>query len=143
MPQHFLQQAGVKTTDFKSRRPGFSGSHDATLMLVQSGSYEAGVLNKQVWNSNLERKRVDNSKVRVIWETPPYPDYHWLAQPNLEEKFGKGFIRNLQKALLGFKKSSANQAKILNLFGASRFIPADADQYKNIEVIGRQLGKIQ
>ncbi len=143
MPQYFLQQSGVKTTDFKGRRPGFSGSHDATLMLVQSGSYEAGALNKQVFEDNRKKNKIDLSKVRVIWETPSYADYHWLAQPNLDKKFGKGFTKKLKQTLLGFNKKSTNQATILNLFGAKRFISADEDQYMQIERIGRQLGKIK
>ena len=39
MPQHFLAQAGVTPDQFQGR-PGFSGSHDATIALVQSGAYE-------------------------------------------------------------------------------------------------------
>jgi len=143
MPQHFLQQVGVSINDFKGGYPGFSGSHDATLALVQSGSYEAGVLNKQVWETSLRRKKVEGSKVRIIWETPSYPDYHWLAQPDLDNRFGTGFTRKLQNFLLGLKKQSKTQSRILNLFGANRFIPAYDYQYKDIELIGRQLGKIK
>ena len=143
MPQHFLQQVGVSINDFKGGYPGFSGSHDATLALVQSGSYEAGVLNKQVWETRLRRKKVEGSKVRIIWETPSYPDYHWLAQPDLDNRFGTGFTRKLQNVLLGLKKQSKTQSRILNLFGANRFIPAYDYQYKDIELIGRQLGKIK
>ena len=143
MPQHFLQQVGVSINDFKGGYPGFSGSHDATLALVQSGSYEAGVLNKQVWETRLRRKKVEGSKVRIIWETPSYPDYHWLAQPDLDNRFGTGFTRKLQNFLLGLKKQSKTQSRILNLFGANRFIPAYDYQYKDIELIGRQLGKIK
>ena len=65
--EHFLNKAGVKLTDFNGKRPGFSGSHDATLALVQSGSYQVGALNEQVWISNIEKGRVDLSKSRVIW----------------------------------------------------------------------------
>ena len=43
MPQYFLAQAGVKLADFAGGAPGFSGSHDATIALVQSGTYDAGV----------------------------------------------------------------------------------------------------
>ncbi len=143
MPQHFLQKAGLKISDFKGGRPGFSGSHDATIALVQSGSYEAGALNKQVWITNIKNKRVNQKKVAVIWETPPYADYHWLAQGNLDQRFGDGFTNKIKAALLGFSKDSKNQAQILNMFGAKRFIAADNAQYSDIERIGRQLGKIR
>jgi len=143
MPQYFLQQSGVKTTDFKGGRPGFSGSHDATLMLVQSGSYEAGALNKQVFDERVTRNKVDNSKVQVIWETPTYADYHWLAQPDLDNRFGKGFTKKLKRTLLELNRESKYQANILDLFGAKRFISANESQYIKIEKIGRQLGKIK
>ena len=143
MPQYFLQQSGVKTTDFKGGRPGFSGSHDATLMLVQSGSYEAGALNKQVFDERVTRNKVDNSKVQVIWETPTYADYHWLAQPDLDNRFGNGFTKKLKRTLLELNRESKYQANILDLFGAKRFISANESQYIKIEKIGRQLGKIK
>ncbi len=143
MPQYFLQKAGVLIKDFSGGRAGFSGSHDATLALVQSGAYQVGALNEEVWKSNLVKGRINQSKVRVIWKTPPYADYHWLAQPGLDKKFGKGFTKRLKKTLLGFKQTSTVQKQILDLFGAEKFIPANAKQYKDIEEIGRQLGKIQ
>ncbi len=143
MPQYYLQKAGVKTTDFKGRVPGFSGSHDATIALVQSGSYQAGVLNEKVWESNLRRGRINPSKVIVIWKTPKYHDYHWLAQGNLDKRFGKGFTEKLKNTLLGFNKKVPNQRKILNLFQANRFIPSNSSNYNNIERIGRQLKKIR
>ena len=143
MPQYFLQKAGIKLNDFKGGRPGFSGSHDATLALVQSGSYEVGVLNKQVWISNIMKKRVDFSKVNVIWETPPYADYHWLVQPNLDLRFGNGFTNKLKTTILSLNKKSEQQKQILDLFGAQKFISANKEQYKSIETIGRKLGKIK
>ena len=142
MPQHFLNKAGVKLSDFKGGQPGFSGSHDATVALVQSGSYEAGALNEQVWIANVNRGRVNPSKVKVIWETPPYADYHWLAQPNLDSRFGEGFTDKLKNAFLAFSDQEARQKQILDLFGAKRFIEAHTDQYQDIERVGRQLGKI-
>ena len=45
MPQYFLSQAGVKLSYFAGGAPGFSGSHDATIALVQSGAYQAGAVN--------------------------------------------------------------------------------------------------
>ncbi len=143
MPQHFLQQAGIETTDFKGGQAGFSGSHYATIALVSSGSYDAGALNAIVWAENLKSKRLNLSNVKVIWKTPAYVDYHWLAQPNLDKTFGQGFTNKIRDTLLGFSNKSKSQAKILELFGAKNFIPAKASQYNDIERIGRQLGKVR
>ncbi len=143
MPQYFLQLAGVTSDHFFGKAAGFSGSHDATIALVQSGSYEAGVLNEQVWKSNLEEGRINLTKVRVIWRTPPYSDYHWLVQGNLDNRLGRGFTNRLKNVLLAITPETTNGAKILKMFGAKKFIAASKEQYKNIELIGRQLGKIK
>ena len=56
MPEYFLDQAGVSKADFAGE-VGFSGSHDATINLVQAGTYEAGALNVQVWQNRTRRAR--------------------------------------------------------------------------------------
>ena len=142
MPQHFLQQAGLTPSQFAGGKAGFSGSHDATIAVVQSGSYQAGALNEQVWKSNLKSGKVDSTKVKVIWRTPTYVDYHWVARPGLDKRFGKGFTTKLQKALLGIQPTG-NGKTVLELFGAEKFISASASQYRAIETVGRELGKIR
>ncbi len=144
MPQYFLKQAGVKINEFAGRSPGFSGSHDTTIALVQSGSYEVGALNEQVWKINKKEKRIPISKIKVIWRTPTYHDYHWLAQPNLDERFGNGFTDKLKIFFIGMKANkSESQRKVLDLFGAKRFVRASEKDYSKIEQIGRELGKIK
>ena len=143
MPQHFLAKAGVTPKQFAGGQAGFSGSHDATIALVQSGSYQAGALNELVWDVAVKKGNVDPTKVKVIWKTPPYVDYHWVARPNLDQRFGKGFTTKLQKAILGLTPSTQRQKTILELFGAKRFIPAQESEYQPIEQVGRQLGKIR
>ena len=143
MPQFFLAKAGVEPKDFSGGQPGFSGSHDATIALVQSGAYEAGALNEQVWESRLKEGKVDTSKVVLLWRTPTYPDYHWVAQGNLNKRFGAGFTSKLQQALLNLSPDQPRQAQVLELFGAQKFIKAPVDQYASIESVGRQLGKIR
>ena len=142
MPQYFLNKAGIKLKDFKGGRPGFSGSHDATIMLVKSGSYDAGALNEPVWESNVKRGRIDPSKVFVIWKTPSYYNYHWLAQGNLDKKFRKGFTKELTNVFLGFSKKSTSEKKILELFGAEKFIISENENYKKLEKIARKTGKL-
>ena len=143
MPQSFLAKAGVKLSDFAGGAPGFSGSHDATIALVQSGAYDAGAVNEQVWRSSLHDGKANRSKVIPIWKTPGYPDYHWIAQGNLDKRFGTGFTAKLQKAILSWRPSDPEQKQILSLFGAQQFTGADAKAYGQIEQVGRQIGKIR
>ncbi|MEB3242939.1 MAG: putative selenate ABC transporter substrate-binding protein [Cyanobacteriota bacterium] len=143
MPQWFLAQAGVTPRDFAGGAPGFSGSHDATIALVQSGAYEAGVVNAQVWRSNLRSGKANRNKVFALWKTPGYPDYHWLAQPDLDRRFGAGFTARLRQAILRWRPSQPEQKTILSLFGAQQFTEARAADYGRIEQVGRQVGLIR
>ncbi len=142
MPQYFLQQAGLKLEDFKGQ-VGFSKNHDATLELVTAGTYEAGVLNEQVWLSRLKAGKVDQNKVQVIWRTPTYYDYHWVVNPAVKERYGADFTQKLQTALLKLDPKVPEQKEILDLFGATQFIATQNSNYSQIEQVGRQIGKIK
>lgn len=142
MPQYFLQQAGMTLEDFQGDA-GFSQSHDATLQLVEAGTYEAGALNKQVWDSRVEAGEVDLDQVQVIWETPTYYDYHWVVNPQVEARYGEDFGERVQAALLKLDPNNPEQKEILELFGADRFIATENSNYAQIEAIGREIGKIQ
>jgi phosphonate transport system substrate-binding protein len=143
MPQFFLGQAGVTLSDFAGGAPGFSGSHDATIALVQSGAYDAGAVNEQVWRTSLHDGKANRAKVFALWKTPGYPDYHWIAQPDLDKRFGKGFTTKVQQAILSWRPSNPAQKQILSLFGAQQFTGASASAYGTIEQVGRQIGKIR
>jgi phosphonate transport system substrate-binding protein len=83
MPQHFLDQAGVAEDDFAGA-PGFSGSHDKTIDLVESGSFEAGVLNEQVWTSRVAAGDVDQDRVKLFLRTPAITTTtgSWVPRPS-------------------------------------------------------------
>lgn len=143
MPQYFMGEAGVTPEDFKGE-PGFSDSHDATLKLVEAGSYDAGALNEQVWLDRVAAGEVDLNRVQAIWQTPAYYDYHWVVNSGqLNERYGEGFTDKIQAALLALDASDPNQAEILELFGAEQFIETENDNYAQIEAVGRKIGKIK
>lgn len=142
MPQYFMEQAGVTLEDLQGQ-PGFSGSHDTILEVVQAGSYEVGAMNSQVWTSRLEEGKVDESKVQLIFETPNYYNYHWVLQPSVDERFGEGFSDKVQQAFLDLDASDADQADILDLFGAEKFIETENANYDGVEAVGRAIGKIK
>lgn len=140
MPEYFLAEAGVTSaTDFAGR-PGYSGSHDKTVDLVESGSFEAGVLNVQVWEDRLEAGTVDLDEVEVVLTTPTYHDYHWIAGPEVDDRLGDGSTDRLRDALLGLDGSDEAEREVLERYGASSVIPAAPQDYAEIEEIARQLG---
>lgn len=141
MPAFFLDQAKLNDKDDFDGPVGFSGSHDKTIDLVQAGTFEAGALNEQVWLRRVAAGTVDTSKVRAIFRTPAYYDYHWIAGPKVDERFGAGFTEKVKASILG-ADADTDGAKVLNLLGGKKFIPTKADNYKDIEKIGRKLGLI-
>jgi phosphonate transport system substrate-binding protein len=142
MPQSFLEEAGIKLGDFKGN-PGFSGSHDKTIALVEAGAFDAGVLNEQVWSTRLAEKSLDTSRVAVFWTTPTYHDYHWVLHPAVAKRFGPDFESRLVAALTKLSPEDSEQAKILELFGARKFVETDNASYSEIERVGRSVGLIR
>ncbi|MCZ2837055.1 putative selenate ABC transporter substrate-binding protein [Modestobacter sp. VKM Ac-2985] len=137
MPAYFLSEQAVDPEGFPAG-PGFSGSHDATISLVASGSYQAGVLNEQVWAARLEDGTVDPAAVVQYARTPEYHDYHWLAGPQAVERLGADLPDRLLEYFTGLPAGD----EVLELFGAGAFIPTEAANYDQIEAVGRDLGLI-
>ncbi|MGY1828769.1 putative selenate ABC transporter substrate-binding protein [Blastococcus sp. SYSU DS0541] len=140
MPAYFLREAGVDPEGFPGG-PGFSGSHDATIALVASGTYQAGVLNEQVWRSRSESGEVDPAVVSYA-RTPAYHDYHWLLGPRAVERFGADLAGRLTGYFTGLSPDDPDDAALLELFGAGAFVPTEAANYRQIEEIGRDLGLV-
>jgi phosphonate transport system substrate-binding protein len=141
MPRHFLVQAGIDPDrDFKTV-PNFSGSHDLTWQLVQSGAFDIGALNEDVWERAVRDGKVDEGKVREFYTTPEYFDYHWTARPDLDRKYGDGFTSRLQAALLNL--NPAEHRDILELFSTQRFIETHNENYRDIEEVARRLGIVR
>lgn len=140
MPSYFLSRAGVGEDDFDGE-VGFSGSHDATLELVTSGSYQTGALNSQVWDSAVADGAVDTEQVVKLLESPEYHDYHWLLRGDAEDRFGEGFTQRLTDALLTLHETEDGPA-VLERYGCERLIPSAAENYTEIEEVARELGLI-
>jgi phosphonate transport system substrate-binding protein len=142
MPQYFMRQAGLDQRRLRGK-PGFSGSHDATIELVAKGSFEVGAVNKQVWDATVAADEVDVSKVVVLWQTPGYADYHWLARPDLDKTFGAGTQQKVLNLLLGLDNRNTRDAQLLKLFGAKSFVRTHNAAYNRIEEVAREQGLLR
>lgn len=137
MPEYHVRKEFRKAPDEVFGRVGFSGDHSRTISLVQSGSYQVGAVNFQVWKKEVDAGVVDPQAVRVIWETPPYPDYQWTIRGDVNERFGDGFKAKVVEALL-----SMSDPSLLEAFPRSAFVPASNDDYKPIEETAKKIGLI-
>lgn len=142
MPRFFLREAGVDAAADFDGPPSFSGSHDRTWKLVESGAFEAGALNAAVWDRAVEEDQVDTDAVRVIRRTDPYYDYHWVAHPRLDDLYGEGFTERLRETLLELSTDDPEAAEVLELFQADEFIATSNENYEPIEQVARDLGLI-
>jgi phosphonate transport system substrate-binding protein len=135
MPRSFLLQAGINPDkDFK--RVAYSGAHDATIAAVASGKVQAGALNISVWDKFVADKKVDTSKVRVFYTTPPYYDYNWTVHADMPAPLRE----KLTQALLSLSPDTPEGKAILDLQRATRFVPNKAENYKGIEAAARSAG---
>lgn len=141
MPQYFLGKEGIKLTDFKGQA-GFSGSHDKTLNLVTAGTFDAGVLNEQVWKTRQKEGKVDLAKVKEINVSPAFHDYHWIVNTATIARYGDGFADKVKAAFLKLDPAVPDHKAILDLFGAGKFIATENANYAQIEEVGREIGLI-
>ncbi len=138
MPRSFMLDAKVDP-DKDLKRVAFSGAHDATIAAVAAGKVDAGALNISVWEKFVADKKVDTTKVRVFYTTPPYFDYNWTVHADMPAAMRE----KLTKAFTDLNKNTAEGKEILELQRATRFVPTKVDNYKGIEAAGRNAGLIK
>ena len=138
MPRSFLLQANIDPDkDFK--RVAYSGAHDATIAAVAAGKVDVGALNISVWDKFVADKKVDTSKVFVVFTTQPYFDYNWTVHADMPVAQRE----KLTQAFLDLNKNTAEGKEILELQRATRFVPTKAENYKGIEAAARSAGLLK
>ena len=139
MPEFFIRERTSRSAEeLFDGLVGFSGSHDRTIELVESGQYDIGVVNYQVYDQRVAEGRVDPDVVRIIWKTPVYSDYNWTAHPILDELFGEGFIDRLQQVLVAI-----DDPTLLSALPRRRLIDASNEEFENIRVVAETLDMLR
>jgi len=135
MPEFHIRKIFGKAPSRVFSRVGFSGDHSRTIALVQSGAYQVGAVNFKVWENEIKAGRVDPARVKLIWKTPPYPDYQWTIRGDVDRRWGKGFQARVRASLLGLK-----DPKLLAAFPRKSFVPASNADYDPIKRTGLAIG---
>jgi phosphonate transport system substrate-binding protein len=140
MPRYFLQsQFNISPEKDFGGKPLFSGAHDATAKMVESGKVMAGALNLEVWKRLVNDNIVDTNKVKAVWTTPGYVDYVWTARKGVSEPT----IARFKSAFLDLNAANAEHQAILALQGAKKFVSASASDFDAIERVGRETGLLK
>ncbi|TJZ91937.1 putative selenate ABC transporter substrate-binding protein [Paracoccus gahaiensis] len=138
MPEFAIREnTGAAPEDFFDR-VGFSGDHSQTLRLVASGAWQVGALNFTVYDQAVADGAPEVETAKVIWQTPPYPDYNWTIRGDVDDRWGEGFADRVQAALIGM-----DDPDLLAAFPRNAFIAATNDDYAPIEEVGRQLDLLE
>lgn len=137
MPEYYIRKnTGQSPEEFFGTQPGFSGSHDKTIELVQSGGdVKAGVVNFKVYDRRVAEGKTDPDVCKIIWVTPEYADYNFTAHPDLEETFGTGFTEKLRQTLI-----EINDPELLSAFPRDALIEAKNEDFQGIVDVAKELG---
>lgn len=139
-PRHFLStQFHIDADKDFAGAPIYSGAHDATVKMVESGKVQAGALNIEVWHRMLAGDKVDKAKVKVIWTTPPFVDYVWTARKDLPP----ATVQKFANAFLSLDANKPEDKAVLDLQGAKKFVIAKPEDFLVIEQVGRSTGLLK
>jgi len=137
MPRYFMQTTlGIDPEKDLKGKPVFSGAHDATVKLVESGKIQGGALNFEVWNRMIKEGKVDTNKVKRVWTTPGYVDYVWTTRKSLDEELKKKF----KDAFLNLDANKPKHRAVLRLQGANKYVTATKQDFDSIEKVARETG---
>ncbi|NOQ15702.1 MAG: phosphate/phosphite/phosphonate ABC transporter substrate-binding protein [Methyloprofundus sp.] len=134
MPRFFLSTQGIMPEEFFSE-VRYSGKHDLTVKWVAEGQVEVGVVDTTILEKMLRDKHVSKSQIKVIWTTPPYPNYVWAARKKLPEALKQHII----EAFIKLAPEDRQQRKLLELVGAHHYLPAKVADFQPIRKIAKQL----
>ena len=124
MPAYFMRKEGVDPAVIDGAI--YTGAHDATALAVAERRVDAGALDEAVWERLTKEGKVDATKVRVFWTTPPFVDYVWAARKELDPAVAK----KVAEAFLALDPNKPEDKPILELLSAKgRYVAVDASAY--------------
>ncbi|MBC7699382.1 putative selenate ABC transporter substrate-binding protein [Aquabacterium sp.] len=139
-PRYFLStNFNINADKDFAGAPIYSGAHDATVKMVESGKVQVGALNIEVWKRMLTNDKFDKAKVKVIWTTPPFVDYVWAVRKDLPA----AMVQKFADAFLTLDATKPEEKAILDLQGAKKFVPAKVEDFAVIEQVGRSTGLLK
>jgi phosphonate transport system substrate-binding protein len=137
MPEYFLRQANADPEVISKAL--YTGGHDATLLAVANGKVDAGALDEAVFQKLTSTGKVDPSKVRVFFTTPPFFDYVWVARKGLDPAVAK----SVAGAFLSLDAGDPAQKALLEALSAKKYVAASDADYEKLRQAATQAGLLK
>jgi phosphonate transport system substrate-binding protein len=134
MPLYYMQQEKVDPEVIKNA--SYSGAHDATALAVANGKAEAGAMDEQVYRKMLANGQLKPDAVRVFYTTPPFFDYVWVANKNLDPKIADSFAA----AMKGLSPDNPDQKAVLDLLSSKGYLTANDGDYGKLREAAQSAG---
>lgn len=135
MPRFFLQQKNINAESFFSNVM-YSGAHDTTAYWVRDGKADIGAANSIIIDKMFTDGRLKKSDIKIIWHSPPYPDYVWAIQPGFKET-----VRNkISDAFLSLSPANKDHTVILSALDTGGFLPASSSDFTQLHEIAHKIG---
>lgn len=132
MPYRALVDAGLDPSkDLEWFR--YTGSHVATVQAVAAGVADAGSADETAFKSLVADGKVDASKLRVFYTTPPFVDYVWVARKDVAEPMQKKLVDAFLKLAPGADD------KVLAILRGQHYVVADDREYQPIVEVAQKL----
>jgi len=135
MPRHFMQDEKQILPEKFFGKVVYSGAHDKTAYMVRDGEVDIGAANTEIVIGMFRDGRLKEKDLRILWETPPYPDYVWAVSRNLNENIKT----QLRDAFLGLDLNDTYHSHILAGLGARNFLPAGFRAFLPLQRIAANL----
>ncbi len=136
MPRHFMQTEKQIIPEEFFTEVRYSGAHDKTAYLVRDGEVDLGAANSEIVRTMLRDGRLKENDLRVLWQTPPYPDYVWAVH----DHFNEGVKTQIRDGFLGLDANDVVHGRILAGMGAGAFLPAGINDFLPLKRIAGTLG---
>ena len=134
MPRYFLGTKNINPEKFFSLVE-YSGQHDTTAYWVRDGKVDLGAANSKVIDKMYEDGRLDPEAVRIVWITPPFADYVWALQADINETIRTKIIN----AFLSLSPDNPLHAEILHKVDSGGFLPASIKDFNELDSVRQEL----
>jgi len=137
MPEFFMREAKVDSQVIE--KATYTGGHDATALAVANSRVDAGAMDETVYQKMVSDGKLDQTKARVFYTTPPFFDYVWAARKGLDPKIQEAFAA----AFLKLDQNDPKHQPVLDILRAKKYVRANDSDYAKLRQAASEAGLLK